>query len=82
MGGAVVALDVPAAGHVDRPEYRGGLELLAEGPADDRPPFPLAHLVDGHDPTLAADESGVAHLPARFGVERILLQQQLDPLRR
>ena len=59
-----------------------GSNSSPERPADDGTPLALPHLVDGHDPSLAADEPGVAHLAARFGVERILLQQQLHPFRR
>ena len=78
VGRAVVALDVVSARRIDGRPERGGSKRSANsprrrfpwGPCGPRRPAPTTP--PGYVPH-------VAHLPARFGVERIFLQQQLDP---
>ena len=82
VGGAVVPLDVPPPRRVHRRRQLARLEPVAERPADHRPLPILPHRVDRERPALAAEMAGVAHLPARLDVERVLAQQQLDAIPR
>src|SRR5262245_41653794 len=79
VGSAVVPLDVAPARRIYHGIDTGRLELVVEAPADHRT-FRgiLSNGIDFQFPAAASDRPRVAHLPTRLGVERILLQHQLD----
>ena len=76
--GGVVALDVAASRFVHDGLCGRRLEAVPEAPHHGAAPVHLLHVLDGDLPAVALHHAGVAHLAARLGVERILLEHHLD----
>src|SRR5688572_31162195 len=75
--GAVIPLDVPTPGGLDGREHRSRVEAV-RGPAYDRALLVLSNRSHVEAPALAAHRPDIAHLPTRFGIERVLAEAQLE----
>src|SRR5207249_107314 len=78
----VVPLDVLAARLVDLGEHRRRLELIREVAHDGAHSVYFLHALHVERPPCSLHPPRVAHLSARLGVERILLQHHLDHVAR
>src|SRR5688500_10327247 len=75
--GAVIPLDVPAPGGLDGREHRSRVEAV-RGPPYGRALLVLSNRSHVEAPALAAHRPDIAHLPTRFGIERVLAEAQLE----
>ena len=78
--GAVIPLDVVAALAFDLGHQGRRLEARPVVSADHHAALVLAHRVDPERPALTGQRAGVADLTAGFGVERILVEDELHPI--
>ena len=82
VGRRVIALDVATPRLVHLRQRGSGLKRFAEGANHGAPAVDLLHILDGQLPPVALHHPRVAHLAARLGVKRILLQHDLQLITR
>src|SRR5712692_5316214 len=78
MRRGVIALDIAAPCLIHLSDCGRRLECFTEGPHDGALAVDLFDVLDRQLPAVAFDHAGVADLTARFGVEGILFEDQLQ----